>query len=100
MEPVEIAIFGGLGLVAVGTVGSLFGKSKEETQKVCDDLSESFRDATKNGLVFAVKAFDDAKASVDEARFNFDELIEEARAEANTSRDTGNSPRQVDITSD
>ncbi|MGD1903091.1 MAG: hypothetical protein ACFB9N_12730 [Geitlerinemataceae cyanobacterium] len=100
MEPVEIAIFGGLGLVAASAVGSVFGKSKEETQKICDDLSASFRDATKSGLVVAVKAFDDAKESFDEARLNFDEMIEEARAEAKTSREPGRSPRRVDISSD
>ena len=99
MEPIEIAIFGGIGLVAAGAVGSLLGKSQEETQKACDDLSESLRDATKNGLVFAVKAFDDTKAAFEEASLNFESLIEDARTEAAKSRNSS-SPRQVDITSD
>lgn len=99
MEPVEIAIFGGIGLLAAGAVGSLFGKSQEQSQQACDEFSDKLREATKNGLVCAVKAFDDTKAAIDEANLNVQSLIEEARAEAARSRNS-DSPRQVDITSD
>jgi hypothetical protein len=99
MEPVEIAIFGGIGLLAAGAVGSLFGKSQEQTQQDCDEFSDKLREATKNGLVCAVKAFDDTKAAIDEANLNFQSLLEDARAEAAQSRNS-DSPRQVNITSD
>jgi hypothetical protein len=98
MEPVEIAIFGGIGLVAAGAVGSLLGKSQEQTQKACDEFSDSIREATKSGLVCAVKAFDETKAAIDEANLNFQSLVEDARAEA-ARTPKNDAPRQVDITS-
>ncbi|NJN63032.1 MAG: hypothetical protein HC795_17320 [Coleofasciculaceae cyanobacterium RL_1_1] len=98
MEPVEIAIFGGIGLVAAGAVGSLLGKSQEQTQKACDEFSDAIREATKSGLVCAVKAFDETKAAIDEANLNFQSLLEDARAEA-ARTPKNDAPRQVDITS-
>jgi len=105
MEPLEIAIIGGAGFLAAEAFNSLMKSTKPldtneagGTDKSCA-VNDAFRDFTKNGLVCMVQAFDKTKEAIDEANQNFQSLLDEARNEAEKSKNSS-APRQVDITAD
>jgi len=77
----ELAIVSALAFGAgavMGAAGSVFGKNSEADNAV--------RDAMKQGLAWSMEALDQAQGAIAEASESFNDLMAEARLEANKAK--------------
>lgn len=97
----ELAIVSALAFGAgavMGAAGTIFGKDSEADHAV--------RDAMKQGLTWSMEVFDQAQGAIAEASESFNDLMAEARLEANKAKQaaatqaTAQPPSEVQIETD
>jgi hypothetical protein len=96
----EFAIVSALAFGAgavMGAAGTVLGKDG-------DDADDPVRTAMKQGLAWSMEAMDNAQGAIAEASESFNDLMAEARMEANQSKrpasETSQPPNQVEIEAD
>jgi hypothetical protein len=96
----EFAIVSALAFGAgaiMGAAGTVLGKDE-------NDADDPVRTAMKQGLAWSMEAMDNAQGAIAEASESFNDLMAEARFEANKSKQTAATtsqpPNQVEIEAD
>ncbi|MGD1903089.1 MAG: DUF5132 domain-containing protein [Geitlerinemataceae cyanobacterium] len=92
----EFAIVSALAFGAgtvMGAVGTALGKETE-------DSDDPVREAMKQGLAWSMEAMDNAQGAIAEASESFNDLMAEARLEANQAKQPAAPPKEVEIDAD
>jgi len=78
----------------MGAAGTVLGKDTAE------NADDPVRQAMKQGLAWSMEAVDNAQGAIAEANESFNDLMAEARHEANRAKQPSSPPNEVEIESD
>jgi hypothetical protein len=81
----ELLVIGGIGVVALLALGSVVSLASPETGQV---ISDTGRNAAKNGIKFGMEACEKLQVTFTEASQSWQDLVAEVKAETHTVNNT------------
>lgn len=91
IEPIVALSVGVAAIVLAPLIGSLAQPEVEES------LSNGGRELVKKGVKFGIETYDNLQTSMTQTAQSWSDLVAEAKAEAELSRNSFKNPRQVQI---